>query len=892
MKQLKEMLPPLCINILEDSFLTKRLPRFFDQNAQAVNDTLKRKIDSPTISDIEGMVMSIALIEQEEGRSEEKDSSFKREQIRHPGLQILKRRLSEIRERRLAGGEYRRQDREGVFVLFLKWVENELISFFNSLEENDLKLLVQATCELVFEAKDLTHFASLPVKENHGRLFRRFSDINVDFNTPLSSEAYNRMEYLGILKKDGDTFEFVSDILKSIMSVYLMEFYYKAAILSFYEAFQTSENMLTCDADPLGEGMEKWRNVYFRRLKTSTKSKDDEGQKGKTECSKGDKLGEVLNGIENMIKRVELGEASLPLAFAANVILPFLLLKSDTNSSADAISIQEKRERLSKYVQCLKDIRSPTSYKFACNLFANSQYGIDRETFSDFWMTDSRCSRTEFLRKGFGALKSPLSVNKNTISIKVQSFDEICNLMYLTNNVYLYTLLPHDDAILKNDIQMEVFVKVPSFNVVTGSSQGLDQLTEFLGRSKLTTVLKLSSSEIFASDITRHLETGNFANITHLSLFDTKMGEPVSRPFGFRYMPRLQSLDLHGCDLGDKGISIIGEELGLLKELKEINVAKTGISAEGLQELSNGLVENHGIRALRLQNNTIGVEGAIVLSGWLKRLYLLETLNMSGCGIENIGAKYISKSFVSKVLRQMSMRENEIIKEGSVTFFENMKSMRMIEHLDFGRNKIFDDWDITAVEEPSKGDLADGPEVYIASFLQEQTHWSHLNLWACNLGASRIFQFPEKFHSMKELVYLCLQSNQINDQFAEDIGACLKMHCEHVRYVILKHNRIGNVGAKAIADGIADKKYITELQMDRNQIEKDGVSALLIITLKLEHSMTLDVSCNSLAKFDIHNLEQELSLEMKTPENDSGGVKQTTTIYVPRDKEHKIQIYM
>ena len=821
MKQQKEMLPPMCINILEDSFLSKRLPSFFDQHAQAVNDTLKRTIDSPTISDIEGMLTSIALIEQEDGRSEEKDNLSKREQIRHSlGLQYLKRRLSKIRDRRLAEGEDRRQDREDVFVLFLKWVENELIFFFNSLEETGLKVLVQATWELVFKAKDSTLFASLPVKEEeekHGRLFRRFSDLNVDFSTPLSPEAYSRLAYIDIIKKDGDTFEFVSGILKSIMSVYLMEFYYKN---------------------------------------------------------------------------------QLPISVAENnSLLPFSSLQSETDAMADEDdsfnkTINHDGPIITSLTKYLEDIRSPTPYKFAYHLFANSQYGIERETLSELWMTDSRCSRTEFLREGFGALKFLSSVNKNTISIEVQSSDEICDLIYLTNNMYLYTLLPQDDAILKNDIQMEVFVKVPSFNVVTGSSQGLDQLAEFLGRSKLTTVLKLRSSEIFASDLTRHLETGNFANITHFSLFDTNMGKPVSKQLGLRYMPRLQSIDLHGCDLGDKGICFVGEELGLLKELKEINVAKTGMSVEGLQALSNGLAENHGIRALRLQNNTIGVEGAIVLSGWLKRLYLLETLNMSGCGIEDIGAKYIAKSFVSKVLRQMSMRENEVTKEGSVTFFENMKNMRMIEHLDFGKNKIFDDWDITAVEEPSMGYLADGPEVYIASFLQEQTHWSHLNLWACNLGAFRIFQFPEKFHSMKELVNLCLQSNQINDQFAEDIGACLKLHCEHVRYVNLKHNRIGNAGAKAIADGIADKKYITELQMDRNQIEKNGVSALLKTTLKLEHSMTLDVSCNSLAKFDIHNLEQELSLEMKTPEKDSGGVKQTTTIYVPRDKEHKIQIYM
>ena len=427
---------------------------------------------------------------------------------------------------------------------------------------------------------------------------------------------------------------------------------------------------------------------------------------------------------------------------------------------------------------------------------------------SDVRTADTKLTTTEFLRDIL-YLGSLYTVNKNIVSIKVQSLKEFGYLKYLGSNKYFPTLLLlQEKAIARKDLEVEVFVQLPGFSVLTRSSQGLDELTEFLGVSKLATRLKMNATGIFASDLMGHLETGNFANITHFSLFDTKMNGTVSSPLGLRYMPRLQTIDLHGCDFGDAGISFLGKELGLLKELKEINVAKNEMSTEGLQDLSNGLSENHGIRALRLQNNTLGMDGSVVLAGWLKRLYLLETLNISGCGIGDIGAKYISKSFVSKVLRQLSMRENEITKEGSVIFFENMRSMKMVEHLDFGKNKIFYDSDITTLEEPVGLDMVDGQEVHLALFLQEQTHWSHLNLWACNLGAFRIFPSPEKFHAMKDLVNLCLQSNQIDDRFAGDVGACLKMYCDHIKYVNLKHNRIGNDGAIAIADGIADKKYI------------------------------------------------------------------------------------
>ena len=786
LNQLKEILPPICIKLLEDPFLKVRLPRFFSLHAQAVRDSLKRQIKPLTKYEIEDML----------GRIEHLLKAFKKDNF----LFILKQILE---------SQDGAEDRGELHELFLEWVEGELAAFLDSSNQRDLEYLIQIAFEQILEMLVVlpirTHDPSpqeshriLSPRQHEGGLFGKFPHLVINLKAVQSLEAYTRLESIDVITKCNERFEFSSALLRDIMFAYLLDTY------------DIIENVSS----------NKATKCEFLHLTLSLFCREERR----------------LQIVDNMISN------ALPGYSVANSFLEY------------------------------------------------AEGDVGKAVHADLWLYDKLCTTTNFLRDGLMSLSCLTSVNKNVIIIKIETLNELSELLYLTSDRLLRTLLLQK-GVSNKYCEIQVAVKLPGFKPVTRNNPVLRILSEFLGASGFTSRLNINMDGIIASDFMRHLETGNFANIKHLSLCDTKINETVSSPLGLRYLPQLQTIDLHNCGLGDTGIIALGSELSLLKKVTEINIAKNKISSEGLQDLSNCLSENHGITALRLQNNNIGVEGGVVLAGWLKKLYLLETINISACGIEDVGAKYVSKSFVSKVLRQLSMRENEITKEGSVMFFENMRRKKMLEHLDYGRNKVFDDSDITLIEEPVGAHMDDRAEVELASFLQEQTHWSHLNMWACNLGAFRIFQFPEKFHAMKDLVHLCLQSNQIDNHFAVDVGACLKEHCEHIRHVNLKHNRIGTVGAIAIAEGIANKKYIEELLIDRNQIEKDGVYTLLDTTLQLTHPIKLDVSYNSLAKFDIDNLVHALSLQVSAPEKSAEGQKEAIKMYTLRDKEFH-QIYM
>ena len=452
-----------------------------------------------------------------------------------------------------------------------------------------------------------------------------------------------------------------------------------------------------------------------------------------------------------------------------------------------------------------------------------------------------------------GHMTMQVMKRKTQITVQLSNEDNCKQLVYLNALQLLCTLLG-------NHTELDITLKM--FGIKFQKSHSIYDLATFIGMSSLTIALDMSKCEMIAEQLADALSTGSFANVTYLNLGETNTFEQLSGSLGLRYMPKLEIIDLHGCNLRDRGTVFLCQELGLLHSLKEINISLNTISSWGLQEISNSLSQNHGITALRVQNNSIGPEGALVLAGWLKRLYLLESLNISGCNIEDVGVKHLSKAIVSKVVRQISMRDNHISEYGSLLFFETMRGKPLLEHLDYGNNLVFADGAIH--EAITDGGMENLQSAFI-KFLTEAEQWCHLSMWNCNLGVYRVFQDTEKYTSFKHLVQLCLQGNQIDDAFAEDVGCCLKKHCEDIQQINLRHNRIGSRGAVDIADGIAGKLHLKELLMDRNKISDDGVKSLLGVTLVIGHVMELDVSCNSLAMTDIENLTTQFSLQAERP---------------------------
>jgi Ran GTPase-activating protein (RanGAP) involved in mRNA processing and transport len=383
------------------------------------------------------------------------------------------------------------------------------------------------------------------------------------------------------------------------------------------------------------------------------------------------------------------------------------------------------------------------------------------------------------------------------------------------------------------------------------------------------------------------LEMGYFRNISHLNISDNALFEKTCRPVGLMFATSLKNLEVQNCSLGDDGLKHLAVDLSNMAHLRQLNIANNRITASGLLSLTKAMGGNKAMTGLRIHKNYFGRDGSVILASWLESLILLEVLNVSECGIGDKGSPIIASSLVSRSLKKLSMRKNELSPRGSRDFFRNFQRPPYLEHLDFSENKIFatsdrrslsvaEDLSPTAQEEP------------FLDFLLQPRAMNHLSLWNTYLGQKRIFMSLNSYTCFEEMTYLCLQENNISDDFARDVCECIKLsNCIYIQHFNLRQNHIGNNGAKCIAEMLGAQKYLKDILLDRNEIGDEGANQIASASMFLPSFQFLDLSCNNISRGRIMRIVWELEARVKTEQESSypgiklgeGGIIQKQSSY-------------
>lgn len=816
-KRLKELLPPFCLKLLEDPFLSSRYTKFLTLTDEA--NAMTRKLLPLTRNEAQTSLKWLYELEKRmkpletqlrEGPVEELLPTRSPEWLGGHYTQLIDNLKKDLHETKASD-----VDRKRLSVLFCEWLKKELATYFKTLSKEDLQNIVQLAAIMFLsgnhESLKDEQSKVMFTKSSSSGFFEEIPIVKPEelLQPALNQESLSHLMAIGVLTKSNEAFEFCSKLVRDTVLAQILDLNNISVKLdmSKYEFLPVTMGLFSTHG---------------------TKNKD---------------IGSIL---------------------------------------------QWRREEYNVFnlSACLVTSKGQ-------NLFLNPPAEVNVEldrSLNRLWLFNSEQMYGDIVLEDVIHLHK--RAKKTTTGITIELLDDR-DFSSLTSLVSDWALNVFIMLCGVSEGKAKIDISVDLSNLKGLNTEGMMYLSQYLAMSKFTTELVMPRCAMAPEQLTEALMTGNFANIKHLNLSRTRYLHTMSDPLGLRYLPKLCSINLHDCDLRDSGVTLLAEELCLLEELKEINVSKNAISAEGLQELRFALSMNHGLVALRLQNNQLGPEGALVLSGWLRGLYVLEVLNISSCSIKDVGVKAVSMSIVSKVIRQISMRENYITENGSLEFFKNMKDNPMLEHLDYGRNLIFPkDMILHAYEEPNVEYDPNGHGITFDEFLLAKPNWDHLNLWSCNLGAHRVFKSVDKFHVLKHLVHLCMQSNMIDDEFAIDVGTCLKQHCVQIQHINLRHNRVGNAGASAIAEAVTDKLYLEELLMDRNQIAEKGIRLLLNVALAVDHSLKLDVSCNSLARPDIERLGLELKLQVIETSEEHERETESVNSYVPQDCRFAIEIKM
>lgn len=151
--------------------------------------------------------------------------------------------------------------------------------------------------------------------------------------------------------------------------------------------------------------------------------------------------------------------------------------------------------------------------------------------------------------------------------------------------------------------------------------------------------------------------------------------------------PRLLEFDLSTNPIGD-GASTIGEALKTNAMLQTLDLTGCGIDAAGFTALGKGLQKNLALTELSLASNA-GGQGASAVLQALGLHPKLEILSLSNNALPAVCFEAAGKALaVNKNLRILEMKGNLCGDEGAMWLAQGLKSNGYLQELDLGRNEL------------------------------------------------------------------------------------------------------------------------------------------------------------------------------------------------------------
>ncbi len=213
------------------------------------------------------------------------------------------------------------------------------------------------------------------------------------------------------------------------------------------------------------------------------------------------------------------------------------------------------------------------------------------------------------------------------------------------------------------------------------------------------------------------------------------------------------------------------------------------------------LKKNPALRYIQLDKNKIGDAGAKAIAEGLSGNKVLNHLNISHNKIGDAGAEAIGMYIANnRILTDLYLDHNNIGDDGVKVIRDVRANNKLLKWVSLN-NQIVDD-SPKAVKENE-------PRIEAVIPVINKT----ANSLEAFLGA------PETF-SMLDLA-----GQNITDVDCIKLGAALKKSPD-LKYIYLDKNKIGDVGIKAIVEGLSNNKVIDTISLEHNQIGDAGAKVI------------------------------------------------------------------
>eukprot|EP01028_Stygiella_incarcerata_P004894 TRINITY_DN2122_c0_g1_i2.p1 TRINITY_DN2122_c0_g1~~TRINITY_DN2122_c0_g1_i2.p1 ORF type:complete len:476 (+),score=126.65 TRINITY_DN2122_c0_g1_i2:259-1686(+) len=243
--------------------------------------------------------------------------------------------------------------------------------------------------------------------------------------------------------------------------------------------------------------------------------------------------------------------------------------------------------------------------------------------------------------------------------------------------------------------------------------------------------------------------------------------------------------------IGDRGVIYIADGLEKNTSLKELDLTRCGVRAQGAKRLSEMLEMNASWITLRLWGSYFGDEGAIRIAKGLAANISLKELDLTWCGIQVEGAKGIGEMLrKNSTLMKLDLKYNDGVgDEGAIHIAEGLEMNTSLMELHLmhcgirvqGAKRLGEmlekNISLMTICLSDNEDIGDEGAIRIAEGLEVNTSLKCMGLRTCGIGSNGELRMGKMLQKNATLIKLDLQHNAgIGDEGAIRIAEALKMN--------------------------------------------------------------------------------------------------------------------
>ncbi|GMH02687.1 hypothetical protein Nepgr_004526 [Nepenthes gracilis] len=309
----------------------------------------------------------------------------------------------------------------------------------------------------------------------------------------------------------------------------------------------------------------------------------------------------------------------------------------------------------------------------------------------------------------------------------------------------------------------------------------------------------------------------------------------------------LRYLNLSNNALGEKGVRAFGSLLKSQENLEELYLMNDGISEEAAQAVSELIPSTDKLKVLHFHNNMTGDAGALAISKIVKCSPVLEDFRCSSTRIGSEGGVALAESLgACSHLRKADLRDNMFGVEAGFALSKTFHGLANLTEVYLSYLNLEDE----------------GAKAVAVALEESAPSLEILEMAGNDITVKAASALAACIYSKQFLTKLNLAENELKDEGTALIAKALEEGHDQLVELDSSTNSITRVGARLLAQAVANKPMFRLLNIDGNFISNEGLDEVKDI---------LKSSPNVLGPLDDNDPEGEPNGELKeTAEYENG----------------------